>query len=564
LEIEFDLRRNSESDIAKDGKFKYHFKITEAVINSDLAKEFLTIITSDSINILSVDDTFIVYCKYVTQKELKELIENRDQSIPYSSLKHIEVKISKSEKDTCLYKDESNKLNPGELKTVETVILRIPQQSIEKDLRIDGRELTDDELSKIGQDIKPKRDSKLHKRKDPPSPEGKDDHLAKKSNTGTATGTGIPDFNSGNLKLTEKKVLFNTSKDNKDQQYILKTELIPVNTNSLVIIDKLSAKAAAEVDIAIKSMIVKQDIEKNKDSLPKVQVIAEYDHVKDHEFNIKSLIDSIKNGEIGKDTVILIERKQHGEYQGMKDVVLIAEILDHNEKNPNSLIKLPPNIEKHFMYQDAVLYKAAKDYGINIMGIEGKDLEIKKDSKLYNENREQYMISTINEVRNKGYNVVINVGAVHAAKIETAFNRDNDITIVGFRNIPKNLKTSLDEIKSDLANTRHYQKAQPQIQNGSLKVPVNEERTAPNIANSTQSASVAVANEQGQSQIQNGSLKVSMHDLFKELQTTSQPVQQVRRQGNVQTNEKEQKNVQKGEHVRRLEAEKLRPKELGK
>ncbi|GAA5252766.1 hypothetical protein [Candidatus Rickettsia kedanie] len=72
------------------------------------------------------------------------------------------------------------------------------------------------------------------------------------------------------------------------------------------------------------------------------------------------------------------------------------------KKKPDMPIKLPVELENTPILQDALLYKTAKENKIKIISLEGKNLEHLKDTPLYNEHREQYMTSVINEICGKG------------------------------------------------------------------------------------------------------------------------------------------------------------------
>jgi hypothetical protein len=123
----------------------------------------------------------------------------------------------------------------------------------------------------------------------------------------------------------------------------------------------------------------------------------------------------------------------------MKDIIKIASILEHNEKNPDNFLKLPEGLENTLTYQDALLYKAAKENGIKVISLEGRNLEHSKESASYNENREQYMANVINEVRSKGYNVIANVGSSHKANLEKALEEKPKQNI-GFKNMPRKIE----------------------------------------------------------------------------------------------------------------------------
>ncbi|ALA61904.1 hypothetical protein [Rickettsia amblyommatis] len=101
----------------------------------------------------------------------------------------------------------------------------------------------------------------------------------------------------------------------------------------------------------------------------------------------------------------------------MKDVIKITTILEYNEKNPDTPIKLPAALE-------------------NTPILQGKNLEHLKDTPLYNENHAQYMTSVSNEIRGKGYNVIASVGSSHLVNLEKHLENINDI---GFSHIPRKI-----------------------------------------------------------------------------------------------------------------------------
>lgn len=259
---------------------------------------------------------------------------------------------------------------------------------------------------------------------------------------------------SQHLTLSEKENLTKLllqEELNGNGKYNINDRLAAVNNNS-ELLNKLNREAVITADIGFKSIYAKKVTEAGK-----VEIRAEHNHLTDHQKNTKELINDIQMGKIDKNTVITIERKQYGENLGMKDVIKIASILEHNEKNPTKPLKLPEELENTPIFQDALLYKAAKEKDIKVISLEGKNLEYGKASEhnrplekenasqLRNENREQYMTDVINEIRSKGYNVIANVGASHAEKLEKNLNtikahdpKSNDIS--RFNNISRKLK----------------------------------------------------------------------------------------------------------------------------
>jgi uncharacterized protein (DUF2164 family) len=154
-----------------------------------------------------------------------------------------------------------------------------------------------------------------------------------------------------------------------------------------------------------------------------VEFLAESNHIEDHAKNTQSLIAKIASGDIGKDTVIAIERKSYGNNLGVSDVILLASILEHNEQNanePKKQLKIPAEIkEDSLIYQDALLYNEAKKHGIKVIGLEGKGLTSSKElPEDYNREREDHMASRITELTSKGYNVIAHVGSAHVENLQ--------------------------------------------------------------------------------------------------------------------------------------------------
>ncbi|WP_341788013.1 hypothetical protein [Rickettsia endosymbiont of Lasioglossum villosulum] len=243
-------------------------------------------------------------------------------------------------------------------------------------------------------------------------------------------------FNNSDTNLTqaEKKHLANLLQAELDgnNKYNLTERLITENSNQ-ELLNKFDREAVITANIDFKAIDAQKSAEAGK-----VEVRGEKDHLTDHKDNTQTLIDEIQKGVIDKNTVIAIERKQYGDNLSMKDVIKLANILEHNEKNPDNSITLPKELENTPILQDALLYKAAKEHGVKVISLEGKNLEYGKTSELQNENREQYMTNVINEVRSKGYNIIANVGSSHEESLKKALEnhqKDN----IGFSNIPRKL-----------------------------------------------------------------------------------------------------------------------------
>jgi hypothetical protein len=200
--------------------------------------------------------------------------------------------------------------------------------------------------------------------------------------------------------------------------YGIRESVAAINGNSSELLNKINKEAVIAADIDLKAVDVKEQVASDK--VGKVEFLAEQDHIKDHAQNTKSLIDRIKSSSIDQNTVIAIERKSYGQNLGVPDVIMLANIIEHNEKNPNNQLKVPEEITKDsLIYQDAVLYNTAKEHGVKVIGLEGKNLEAGKDSaEEYNKAREDYMASRITKLTEKGYNVIAYVGSAHVKNLK--------------------------------------------------------------------------------------------------------------------------------------------------
>lgn len=221
-----------------------------------------------------------------------------------------------------------------------------------------------------------------------------------------------------NLKRVEKSMLLNSEEvGSNKKQYILSERLAKVNNHDkLELLSELENRSIVEKEVDIEKF-EQQMLPKNK--TPAVEIKAESNHATHHSENIQSMIKEINSGKIASNTIIALERKQYGQNLGMKDIIKIANILEHNEKNPNKKITLPKEIEKSLIYQDALLYKTAKEKKVKVIGLEGKNLNANKNSlDEYNKAREKYMVNKINQLTSKGYNVIVNVGSAHEKNIK--------------------------------------------------------------------------------------------------------------------------------------------------
>ena len=227
------------------------------------------------------------------------------------------------------------------------------------------------------------------------------------------------------LKQADKWML---SQDEDGQSYSLHDSLAAVNSN-LTLLDKLKIKSVITADVDLKAIDVKEDMPQGK--VGRVEFLAEHHHENDHSSNIQSLIEGIESGGIGEDTVIAIERKSYGKNLGMPDVVLLASIIEHNGRNPNNQLQIPEKIIKDsLIYHDALLYKTAKEHGVKVVGLEGRNLQADKSSPgEYDQAREEYMADGIHQLTCKGYNVIVHVGATHVDNLRKILESFTEIDI---------------------------------------------------------------------------------------------------------------------------------------
>ncbi len=215
---------------------------------------------------------------------------------------------------------------------------------------------------------------------------------------------------------------------------------------------------------------------------PKIHLFSESDHKIDHPNHIKNLlahIDSLPTPEEGKtnNIIIALERKQEGKNLGMPDVILLAELIKKEEKlNQEKLDELPPiilipdNVRNSLIYQDALLYKAAEEKGIKVIGIDKAKISAQKrpdqegyDPKGYNEEREDHMIEMLVAISNShpNHNIIFPVGASHIENISDALesrslsvnvndNVNNQETVAKTLTLTDVLNTELDSTANKL------------------------------------------------------------------------------------------------------------------
>ncbi len=230
-------------------------------------------------------------------------------------------------------------------------------------------------------------------------------------------------------------------------------------------------------------------------SKPTINIVAEDDHRKQHGDNVREFEQQIKNGIIDENTVILLERKAYGDNLGMQDVIKLANIIEHNEKNADNQIKIPEEIQKNPMIlADAQMHKVARDNGIKVIGLEGSNLLAQKDSpKEHNQNREQYMAAVITEVQSRGYNVVVNIGSAHEKSIRERLSQlqtqskpiIEEKHLKGLSNISRKLRQEDDQqqTKSFITSSTSYkeQTSSPHISSTSMLSAIEQKTSSSSI-----------------------------------------------------------------------------------
>ncbi|MDF3047891.1 MAG: hypothetical protein K0R73_1009 [Candidatus Midichloriaceae bacterium] len=215
---------------------------------------------------------------------------------------------------------------------------------------------------------------------------------------------------SQNLRRSEKQAIGLTSEEGNLKASILANNPENEKVKELVELSKLQAS------VTIQELPISKDSQ-TKEPYPIIQLIPETNHKTDHANIIDDLISAIKNHLLPKGTAIALERKQNGNNLGMSDVIMLANIIGHNKINMDHKITVPEFIKGLPIYKDAKLYNLARIKGIKVIGIEGKGLEVSKESSLYNQVREEYMAIELVNLAASVRNVIFPVGADHVEKL---------------------------------------------------------------------------------------------------------------------------------------------------
>jgi hypothetical protein len=172
-----------------------------------------------------------------------------------------------------------------------------------------------------------------------------------------------------------------------------------------------------DIKAGIESVSIPSDSGSRSVSNPFVKLIPEDNHRIDHQQNVINLSKMLNEGAVKSNTVICLERKEGGNNFGMKDVKLLAAILRYNDNNEQSL-PIAKAIESSEIYQDAMLYNKAQVCGVEVIGVEGKNLQYNKDSPHYDQARESYMANRINQLTASGKNVILLIGSSHVSGLK--------------------------------------------------------------------------------------------------------------------------------------------------
>ena len=172
--------------------------------------------------------------------------------------------------------------------------------------------------------------------------------------------------------------------------------LVEVNAGKEGVLEEMRKGVSGEVKVE-----GRQDGEKRSG---KVELLGEV-HDK-HGGSVKKLVERMERWEMGKGTVIALERKEGGEHLGMRDVRLLAEVMRHNEGcKAEEKVALPVGIEGSALWWDAKLVNVAKDKGVQVVGVEGKGLAHDQHSPEYNKDREDYITQQLAQLKQQGYDV---------------------------------------------------------------------------------------------------------------------------------------------------------------
>jgi hypothetical protein len=207
----------------------------------------------------------------------------------------------------------------------------------------------------------------------------------------------------------------------------------------------------------------------------KIHLLAESNHQTDHPNHIRNLlyhINSLLAQSEGKtnNIIIVLERKQEGKNLGMPDVILLSELIKKEEElnqvrgeeisdqerpdNLSPISLIPDDIRNSLIYQDALLYKAAEEKGIKVIGIDKANIIAQKkpdrenyDPLAYNHEREDHMVEALSTISNNypNYDIIFPVGESHTQNISNSLKEKSlDVVIDdSFNNLETVRETSV-------------------------------------------------------------------------------------------------------------------------
>ena len=163
-------------------------------------------------------------------------------------------------------------------------------------------------------------------------------------------------------------------------------------------------------DVSALSHIHSSNLDIQLKNFGTIYLLSEHSHLLYHKKNIDTLIEVINTEDVYYNIIFCLERKQHGNNLGMADVAALASHLYQGNTLPAHLQQLP-------IYNDALLYNAAKTKGIEVIGIEGKGLAYSKESPYYHQAREEYMAEQLVAITKLGKNAIVLVGSAHISNL---------------------------------------------------------------------------------------------------------------------------------------------------
>lgn len=151
-----------------------------------------------------------------------------------------------------------------------------------------------------------------------------------------------------------------------------------------------------------------------------VTLIPEVDHIRDHADNVGELISAMRARGTGRNEqeVIVLERQNGAGNLGMRDVVLLADLLLESTGVLRD-VRIPEEIVNSPIFYDALLLNAARKHGVHVMGIDSDGGAPPSTSAANEAGREAHMAQSIRDLLAKGYNVTALIGAAHVAHLRS-------------------------------------------------------------------------------------------------------------------------------------------------